>query len=144
MSESYPTIEESTLAVAKAVAVRRARYRADPGHAALTAAAIAERVTGITMPPRAGRDGWWLIGRVLDELDDAEFSVWYMPGSRRIGQSRRDRPATIAPAPPSDIPYYYDGLRRKWIDALTGEVIPDPGTIAPGMPEHESGPRAAT
>ena len=101
MTDPYPSIEESPTAVVKAVAARRARHRADPAHTGLTTAAIAERVTGITLPPRGGRDGWWLVGRVLDELVDAEFSVWYMPGPRRIGLSRRDRPVTPTPAPPS-------------------------------------------
>jgi hypothetical protein len=101
-------------------------------------------VTGITLPPRGGRDGWWLVGRVLDELVEAEFSVWYMPGSRRIGLSRRDRPLTPMPAPPLDRPYYYDGLRRKWIDAATGAAIADPNVPGADGPGHESSPRAAT
>jgi hypothetical protein len=125
MTDPGPSIDESALAVVKAVAARRARHRDDPAQAGLTTSAIAERVTGITLPPRRGRDGWWLVGRVLDELDEAEFSVWYVPGARRIGLSRRDRPATIAPAPAAS-PYYYDGLRRKWIDTATGAVIADP------------------
>ena len=89
MINPVPTIEESATAVVKAVNARCDRHRADPAHSALTTAAIAERVTGITLPPRAGRDGWWLVGRVLDELVDAEFSVWYLPGPRRIGLSQR-------------------------------------------------------
>ena len=144
MSELYPTIEESAMAVVKAVAARRARHRVDPTHTGLTTAAIAERVTGITLPPRSGRDGWWLVGRVLDELVDAEFSVWYMPGPRRIGLSRRDRAITPMPAPPLDRPHYYDGLRRKWIDAATGAAIADPNAPGSNRPEHESGRRAAT
>ena len=88
-SNAVPSIEESAVAVAKAVNARRARHAADPVHAALSPADLAERVTGITLPPRAGRDGWWLVGRVLDELADAEFSVWYLPGPRRVGFSRR-------------------------------------------------------
>jgi hypothetical protein len=144
MPEPSPSIDECVLVVVKAVAARRARHRADPAHAGLTASAIAERVTGITLPPRPGRDGWWLVGRVLDELEDAEFSVWFIPAARRIGLSRRDRPATIAPTPPVDSPYYYDGLRRKWIDAATGEIIADPRAAAPAAPGHESRSRAAT
>ena len=126
MTDPCPTIRESIEAVVKAVAARRARHRADPAHAGLTSGAIAERVTGVTVPPRSGREGWWLVGRVLDELADAEFSVWYMPGPRRIGLSRRDRPVAPAPTPPLDRTYYYDGLRRKWIDAVTGAIITDP------------------
>jgi hypothetical protein len=144
MTDPYPSIEESSTAVVKAVAARRARHRADPAHTGLTTAAIAERVTGITLPPRGGRDGWWLVGRVLDELVEAEFSVWYMPGPRRIGLSRRDRPLTPTPAPPPDRPYYYDGLRRKWIDAATGAAIADPNVPGADGPGHESSPRAAT
>ena len=144
MTDPYPTLDESAIAVVKAVAARRARHRADPTHSGLTTAAIAERVTGITLPPRAGRDGWWLVGRVLDELEDAEFSVWFDPQRRRIGLSRRERPVTSLPAPQPDRPYYYDGLRRKWIDAATGAAIADPD--APGLngPGHESSPRAVT
>jgi hypothetical protein len=125
MYESQPSLEQSTLAVAKAVAVLRARRRADPAQSALTTGAIAERVTGIMTPPRPGSEGWWLVGRVLDEIADAEFSVWFIPGSGRIGISRRSRP-TAAPTPPVRGPVYYDGLRRKWIDAATGDVIADP------------------
>ena len=144
MIDPCPTIQESAEAVVKAVAARRARHRADPVHTGLTAGAIAERVTGITLPPRGGREGWWLVGRVLDELADAEFSVWFMPGPRRIGLSRRDRPVAAIPAPPLDRPYYYDGLRRKWIDAATGAVIADPDATGATGQRHESGPRAAT
>jgi hypothetical protein len=142
MINAMPTLEESTLAVVKAVAARRARHREDSEHVALTAAAIAERVAGITLPPRRGRGGWWLVGRVLDELDDAELSVWYMPGARRIGVSRRRRPVPAAPPASIASPYYYDGLRRKWIDARSGEAVADPAAHESG--QHESGSRAAT
>ena len=146
MVDPCPSLDESTLAVVKAVAARRARHRADPVQARLTASAIAERVTGITMPPRRGREGWWLVGRVLDEIADAEFSVWFIPGARRVGVSQRERPVAVRAAPPANSPYYYDGLRRKWIDAVTGEVIADPRAGQPDAPGqgHESGPRAAT
>jgi hypothetical protein len=144
MTDPYPTLDESAIAVVKAVAARRARHRADPDHTGLTTAAIAERVTGITLPPRGGRDGWWLVGRVLDELVDAEFSVWYMPGPRRIGLSQRDRPVTSLPTPPLDRPYYYDGLRRKWIDAATGAAFADPDAPGSNGSGHESSPRAVT
>ncbi len=144
MTDLSPTIEESVLVVVKAVAARRARHRADPAHTGLTTSAIAERVTGITLPPCRGREGWWLVGRVLDEIDDADFSVWFVPESRRIGLSRRDRPVPIAPTPPVDSPYYYDGLRRKWIDAVTGEVIVDPRAANSSEHEHESGSRTVT
>lgn len=143
MHDPYPSLDESTLAVVKAVAARRARHRADPAQERLTASAIAERVTGITMPPRRGRGGWWLVGRVLDEIADAELSVWFIPGERRVGVSQRQRPMA-APSPPVNSPYYYDGLRRKWIDAATGEVIADPRAASPGAAGHESGPSVAT
>ncbi|MFN8594268.1 MAG: hypothetical protein U0031_22665 [Thermomicrobiales bacterium] len=137
-----PTLEQSATAVAKAVAARRARHRGDAVYAVLTTAAIAERVTGITLPPRSGHDGWWLVGRVLDELAETEFSVWFMPGARRTGISERQRPAVTTAPPPINLPYYYDGLRRKWIDTLTGEVIAGPDTNQPG--DYESRPRRAT
>ena len=144
MNEPCPSLDESTLAVVKAVAARRARHRADPAQSGLTASAIAERVNGITMPPRRGRGGWWLVGRVLDEVADAEFSVWFIPGVRRVGVSQRQRPEAPPPSPPVNSPYYYDGLRRKWIDAATGEVAADPCAANPDAPGHESAPRAAT
>ena len=143
MSDSQPSLEESTLAVVKAVAARRGKHRTDPARAGLTGSAIAERVTGIMAPPRSGRGGWWLVGRVLDEIADAEFSVWFIPGARRIGISQRARP-TAAPAPPVASPFYYDGLRRKWIDAATGEVIADPPAATQDLPQHESGASIAT
>ena len=87
--DTVPTIEESAIAVVKGVKARRERHAADPAYGALTAVDLAERVTGITLPLRPGRDGWWLVGRVLDELADAEFSVWYRPGDRHIGISPR-------------------------------------------------------
>jgi hypothetical protein len=133
-----PTIEECTTAVAKAVGARRGRHRADPGCAWMSNNAIAERVTGITIPPRPGRDGWWLVGRVLDDIEDVEFSVWYLATPRRIGLTRRERPAVIAPTPP-ETPFYYDGLRRKWIDAKTGEIVAEPAER-----RHESGRPATT
>ena len=143
MIDPCPSIQESAEAVVKAVAARRARHRADAAHSRLTTGGIAERVTGITLPPRAGHEGWWLVGRVLDELADTELSVWYMPGPRRVGVSQRHRPVVTAPAPRLDSPYYYDGLRRQWIDAATGAVIADPNAMAAGQ-RHESGPRTAT
>jgi hypothetical protein len=101
-----PSIEESAIAVVKAVNARRERHAADPAYAELTAADIAERVTGITLPPRGDRDTWWLVGRVLDELVDAEFSVWYMPGDRRIGLSHRPAvPREITPDPPHAVEF---------------------------------------
>jgi hypothetical protein len=143
MNETQPSLDESTLAVVKAVAVLRARRRADPAHVGLTAAAIAERVAGIVAPPRPGRGGWWFVGRVLDEIADAEFSVWFMPVARRIGISQRARPSA-PPAPPVRSPFYYDGLRRKWIDAATGEIVADAPASGPDASRHESGASAAT
>ena len=91
-SNAVPSFEESVEAVVKAVAARRKRHRGDPAHAELTTTEIAERVSGITVTPRCGHDGWCLIGRVLDELADAEFSVWYMPGPQRVRLSARRQP----------------------------------------------------
>jgi hypothetical protein len=88
-TEDGPTVEECTLALAKAVAVRRERARNDPQHAALTTSQIAAHGSGITDHSRRGVDEWWLVGRVRDELEGADFSVWYFPGHRRIGISAR-------------------------------------------------------
>jgi hypothetical protein len=97
------TFEERASAVAKVVDARRARHRADSAHARLTAAAMTERVTGLTLdPPRPGRDGWWLVGRVVDELVDAEFSVWYMPGEQR-GERRVS--LSIRPSDPDGVQF---------------------------------------
>jgi len=99
-----PSIEESVVAVVKAVKARRERHTADPIHAGLTAAGIAEQVYGITLPPRSGRDNWWLVGRVLDELADAEFSVWYLPGDRRVGVGGLRRHA-VGEQPPHTVEF---------------------------------------
>ena len=122
-----PASDVCSEAVAKALASIRARHRENPDHAHMTRSAISERVTALTLPPRPARDDWWLVGRVLDEIEDAEFSVWLIPAERRIGITRREQPTVVAPATPLHMPYYYDGLRKRWIDSLTGEVVAGPG-----------------
>ncbi|MDQ2651512.1 MAG: hypothetical protein M3Z20_00585 [Chloroflexota bacterium] len=124
--EAGPAPDLCTEAVAKALASIRAKHRGNPDLAHMTRSAIAERVTALTMPPRPARGDWWLVGRVLDEIEDVEFSVWFIPEARRIGITRREQPTVIAPATPLHMPYYYDGLRKRWIDSLTGEVVPGP------------------
>ena len=125
-SPATPSIDLCTEAVAKALASIRGKHRDNLDLAHMTNSAIAERVTGITMPPRQARDDWWLVGRVLDLIEDVEFSVWFVPEPRRIGISKRERPTVIAPATPMNMPYYYDGLRKRWIDSVTGEVVAGP------------------
>ena len=122
-----PASDVCSEAVAKALASIRARHRENPDLAHMTSSAISERVTALTLPPRPARDDWWLVGRVLDEIEDAEFSVWLIPAERRIGITRREQPTVVAPATPLHMPYYYDGLRKRWIDSLTGEVVAGPG-----------------
>ena len=124
--QAGPAPELCTEAVAKALASVRGKHRANPDFAHMTRSAIAERVTALTLPPRPASGDWWLVGRVLDEIEDVEFSVWFIPGERRIGITRREQPTVIAPATPLNMPYYYDGLRKRWIDSLTGEIVPGP------------------
>lgn len=123
---SGPAHDLCTEAVAKALASIRGKHRANPDLAHMTASAIAERVSALTLPPRPARGDWWLVGRVLDEIEDVEFSVWFIPEARRIGITRRERPVVIAPSTPLNMPYYYDGLRKRWIDSLTGAIVQGP------------------
>jgi hypothetical protein len=132
--KSEPAPELCSEAVAKALASVRGKHRANPDLAHMTRSAIAERVSALTLPPRPARGDWWLVGRVLDEIDEVEFSVWFIPEERRIGITRREQPTVIAPATPLNMPYYYDGLRKRWIDSLTGEPVPGPDAES-----HESG-----
>ncbi|MCA9862924.1 MAG: hypothetical protein KC432_07885 [Thermomicrobiales bacterium] len=124
--QSGPASDVCTDAVARALASVRAKHRSNPDLAHMTGSAVAERVTALTLPPRPARGDWWLVGRVLDEIEEVEFSVWFIPATRRIGITRREQPTVIAPAAPLNMPCYYDGLRRNWIDSLTGEVVPGP------------------
>jgi hypothetical protein len=124
--QAAPVPDVCTEAVAKALASVRANHRGNPDLAHMTRSAIAERVTALTLPPRPASGDWWLVGRVLDEIEDVEFSVWFIPEERRIGITRREKPTVIAPATPLNMPYYYDGLRKRWIDSLTGEIVPGP------------------
>ena len=126
-----PAAALCTEAVAKALASVRIKHRANPDLAHMTNSAIAERVSGLTMPPRATHDDWWLVGRLLDEIDDTEFSVWFIPDTRRIGISKRERPTVAAPATAMNMPYYYDGLRKCWVDSLTGETVAGPAGEGP-------------
>jgi hypothetical protein len=124
--QAGPAPDLCTEAVAKALASVRSKHIANPDLAHMTRSAIVERVTALTLPPRPASANWWLVGRVLDEIDDVEFSVWFIPEERRIGITRRAQPTVIAPATPLNMPYYYDGLRKRWIDSLTGEIVPGP------------------
>lgn len=136
-----PPAELCAEVVAKVVASLRLKRREDPANAHMTNSAIAERISGLTVPPRPAQDRWWLVGRVLDEIDDVEFSVWFIPETRRIGYTRRLQPTVVAPVTSLNMPYYYDGLRKRWIDSLTGEFVPGPGGGVAGG-ESESGGRA--
>ena len=87
--QTAPAPELCTEAVAKALASIRGKHRANHDLAHMTRGAIAERVTALTLPPRPASGDWWLVGRVLDEIEDVEFSVWFIPEERRIGITRR-------------------------------------------------------
>ena len=68
-----PASDVCSEAVAKALASIRARHRENPDLAHMTSSAISERVTALTLPPRPARDDWWLVGRVLDEIEDGKL-----------------------------------------------------------------------
>jgi hypothetical protein len=80
MLEDSPVSSDIASVVARAAAARRHRHRANPRHYLLTNAAIADLVTGFACQPRQAKNGWWLVGHVLDGIADAEFEVWYIPG----------------------------------------------------------------
>lgn len=125
--DSPPDAGTCSRAVARAAHARRQRARNDPRHIHLTPAALEERIVGIAALPRRGKDGWWLVGHVLDSLDDAdgEFDVWYLPAERgapRLGISSRPAPPPVEPPRPAE--RYFCGLRLQWIDV--GEPVEAP------------------
>lgn len=93
-----PSLEERELAVAKAVAYRRATLHAQATERLLPVPPIAERVRGRALPAREGRDGWWLVGEVIDEIEACEFTVWLRQEARRIGLARREAPTSVGPS----------------------------------------------
>ncbi|MCC6312830.1 MAG: hypothetical protein IT337_02365 [Thermomicrobiales bacterium] len=107
-----------------ALARRRALSTNDPRFAAVSAAAIAERVTGVVVPVRQGHDGWWRIGAIVDDLAEGEWAVWVDPRRRRLRLVRTPAPPVeeIAPTPRPD-GRYFDGFRRRWVQA--GAATPD-------------------
>ena len=116
MAASPPSPADAAAAVVRAVAYRRRLARADPDCRHLTDAAIQERIVGLTAHARPLRDGWWLAGRVLDGVADAEYLVWLEPASGRVrAAKRRPLPETAPPRPRLD-GRYYDGMRRRWVD----------------------------
>jgi hypothetical protein len=89
MPTDSPTGSDIDFAVARATAARRNRHRANAAHCHLTDAAIAERVAGVACCPQQREGGWWLVGRVLDDIAGAEFDVWYIPGKGGSGPAAR-------------------------------------------------------
>ncbi len=116
MVASPPSSADAAAAVVRAVAYRRRLARADPAHLHLTDAAIEERIVGLTAHARPLRDGWWLTGRVLDGVADAEFLVWLEPASGRVRAARRRPLPEATPPRPRPDGRYYDGTRRRWVE----------------------------
>jgi hypothetical protein len=124
-SRPNPLISEPdrVSAVVRATAVRRSRIHADPQFARFTNAAIAERTVGFTVDPQPGRDGWWRVGWIDDEITAVELDVWFDPSARRLGLSERQSRITEARAPSED-PIIFDGERKRWIYRDTRQPVP--------------------
>jgi hypothetical protein len=109
-----PSPRECHHAASRAAGARRTRHRSDPRFAHYTDSALTERVFALPVLPERRRGGWWLVARVVDELADAEFDVMLIPGGRRLGLSRVERPAGMEALPP-ETSIIYDGCRRRWV-----------------------------
>ncbi len=68
------------------------------------------------------------VGRVVGAVEVEHDAAWDTVSLPRV-----------APTSSSNMPFYYDGLRRKWIGSITGEVV-----AGPGAEDHESRLRAVT
>lgn len=123
MRDQSPTREDCVRAVARAAGARRERHRTDPRFAHVTSAALIERVFGLLGFPQRTRGDWWHVGYVIDELADAEFDVWFVPGAYRLGVSVRPIPEPKIPPQPDVI---FDGERLAWIDRVTRKPVPAP------------------
>lgn len=99
-----PSRDDSLTAIAKCVAMRRANHRDDPQHAAMTASAITERVHGLLVPTHRGPEAWWLVGRLVDEIDHREFHVWFNAEHGHPALSPRGRHIPVTPPRPSASP----------------------------------------
>ena len=75
------------------------------------------------MHPEPGRDAWWRVGWIVDDISAVELDVWLDPKARRIGISEREQPITEARTPSED-PIIFDGERKRWIFRETREPIP--------------------
>ena len=114
----------------EAVAVRVAGYRCDERYDRFTLAALMERVVGLPARPQPRRDGWWAIGRIMDDVADLEWRVWMHPERRRLKMAPRRIAEPEIPTPmrrPDG--RYYDGARRRWVgptDEAAGEASAAP------------------
>ena len=121
---SVPVSEaDGASAVARATGARRRRIHGDSTFTGFTRAAIAERIVGFTVHPEPGRDTWWRVGWIVDDIAAVELDVWLDPRTRRLGMSERHRPIAEARAPSED-PIIIDGERKRWIFRETRETVP--------------------
>src|SRR5262245_17120235 len=81
-----PPVDKQAIAaiVARATAWRRTKHQRDPEYATWSQVAFVERVTGVPREPRPLADGWWVVGRVVDEIAEQEFEVLVNPDETRI------------------------------------------------------------
>ena len=84
-----PTI---AYAITRAATLRRWRYQNDDRYRHFTEAAMLEQVCGVPDTPRDEGDGWWLVGKVMDVIENARR---YAEGTavRLDVRSARDLPA---------------------------------------------------
>lgn len=119
MLQSVPTADECAAAVQRATNQRANDYRQT--QPTLTAASIAERVTGIVGQPVEEEDGWWCVGIVNDAISDQLLDVLYRP--RRLA-TRQQREPEIEAREPSFGRFYNDGT--GWRDRETGDLATSP------------------
>lgn len=118
-----PAVTECQAAMKRALEVRFQAHRSAEACLHFTDAAILERLTGLPLPePLRGRDAWWRVGSIVDQIADKAFDVWYRPPvPRRLALTER-RPATrVEPKPPAVVPDGIQALyRSRWEQERNG------------------------
>lgn len=110
----FPTTEEISQAISRAVDHRRAQARRNPRWTLASVAALHERITAYPVKPEAHGFGWWLVGVLVDETDPewSEYSIMVVPGAATLRTARRYY--AEAPVHPKPSRMYYSGATKRW------------------------------
>jgi hypothetical protein len=84
MPTVLPVGSDVDVAVSRAVAARRERHRPYIFLHDLDERLLDAVVVGMPAPLSRGKDGWWLVGYVLDGIAGETFEVWLSSGCRNL------------------------------------------------------------